>query len=75
MQFLCFLDYGTVHILNAEVGEPQNTDLASAGVGLRYVINRYLSVRLDYGWKLKPNKDDTASTGPSRGDVAVLLSY
>jgi hemolysin activation/secretion protein len=75
MQFLTFLDYGTAHILNPEVGEDQNIDLASAGVGLRYVISRYLSVRLDYGWKLKPNKDTDSSTGPSRGDVAVLLSY
>ncbi len=75
LQFLGFFDYGTAHITDAQPGEDRNVELASVGVGLRYVISRYLSVRLDYGWQLIPSKVTTVSSEDSRGDVAVLLSY
>jgi len=75
LQLLTFCDYGTAHVTDAQPGEDRNVELASAGVGLRYVINRYLSVRLDYGWQLLPVNVSSVSSKDSRGDVAVLLSY
>ncbi|HUI05693.1 MAG TPA: ShlB/FhaC/HecB family hemolysin secretion/activation protein [Verrucomicrobiae bacterium] len=75
LQLLSFCDYGTTHTTKAQLGEDRNVELASAGVGLRYVITRYLSVRLDYGWQLLPSEEKSVSSEDSRGHVAVLLSY
>ena len=75
LQLLSFCDYGTTHVTYAQPGEDQNVALASVGVGLRYVISRYFSVRLDYGWQLMPVSANSVSSEDSRGDVAVLLSY
>ena len=75
LQFLGFCDYGTAHILHAQTGEDPNVALASVGVGLRYVMSRYLSLRFDYGWQLMPITAKTTSAEDSRGHVAVLLSY
>ena len=75
MQLLGFWDYGVAHILQAQPGEDADVTLSSVGVGLRYVISPYLSVRLDYGWQLKSIADTATSSDDSRGHVAVLLSF
>ncbi len=52
LQFLGFADYGKVWVDKKEVGVPSSTHLLGIGPGLRYVIDPYLSLRVDYGWKL-----------------------
>ena len=51
VQFLVFHDYATLgnnHRLDGE----RATNLSSLGLGLRYRLDRYLTLRLDYGWQL-----------------------
>jgi hemolysin activation/secretion protein len=75
LQFLCFWDYGTVHLLKPQAGEDPNVELSSVGVGFRYVINPWFTVRFDYGWQLNPNPVSATSSEHSRAAMAVLLSY
>ena len=73
LQFLGFLDYGEAHIRNALTDEDRSIELCSVGVGLRYTITHYLSVRFDYGWQLKDS--GTGNPDNSRAHVAALLSF
>lgn len=75
LQFLCFWDYGTAHLLYHLPGEDANVELSSVGIGFRYVINPWLTVRFDYGWQLNPDPVSATSSESSRADMAVLLSY
>ncbi|MET4694935.1 ShlB/FhaC/HecB family hemolysin secretion/activation protein [Endozoicomonas lisbonensis] len=72
VQLLAFYDYATLGNNNRLAGE-RATNLASAGLGLRYSLDRYLTVRLDYGWQLLE-----VSPGVGRGEqlhAAIELSY
>jgi hemolysin activation/secretion protein len=53
LRFLVFLDYGYAKNHRRYFGERQFQYLMGAGPGLRYVIQKYLTVRVDYGWKLR----------------------
>lgn len=67
LQFLAFCDYGSAHIIDAQLDEDTNVVLASAGFGVRYAISQNLNFRFDYGWHLKDSdtvgKDSTAHLG------------
>jgi hemolysin activation/secretion protein len=52
LQFLGFFDYGYLHVINAQPGEPANPTLYSTGVGLRYSLRHNFSLRFDYGFPL-----------------------
>jgi len=73
LQFLGFWDYGdgSNHILLP--GEPQEIPLSSVGVGLRYTINTYLSIRYDYAFQLLRTGFD--NDHGSRSDIGIVLSY
>ncbi len=75
LQFLCFWDYGTTHLLKPKAGEDPNVQLSSVGVGFRYVISPWFTVRFDYGLQLDPDPVTATSSEHSRADIAVLLSY
>lgn len=53
LRFLVFLDYGYGKNHERFFNERKFQYLMGAGPGLRYVIQRYLTVRLDYGWKMR----------------------
>lgn len=72
LQFLWFLDYGSVKNVDLLANE-SGTDLMSTGIGLRYSIAPYLTLRADYGWQLKA-LSTTASRG-SRLHAGFVLSY
>ncbi|MEM6998223.1 MAG: ShlB/FhaC/HecB family hemolysin secretion/activation protein [Pseudomonadota bacterium] len=72
LQFLWFLDYGSVKNVDLLAGEG-GTDLMSTGVGLRYSIAPYLTLRADYGWQLKA-LSATASKS-SRLHAGLVISY
>lgn len=57
LQFLGFVDYGKVWANEREVGLPKSVHLLGIGPGLRYVIDPYLALRIDYGWKMHREKD------------------
>jgi hemolysin activation/secretion protein len=52
-QLLAFYDYGRVSDEHAQQKTPTRAELASVGFGARYNLDRYLSVRFDYGWQLE----------------------
>jgi len=73
-RLLVFFDYGYAKNHHLYFGERKFQYLMGAGPGLRYVVQRYLTVRCDYGFKLRqldfgPN--------PNRGMLhfGVVLSY
>jgi hemolysin activation/secretion protein len=55
LQFLGFVDYGFAHDRTASTLEKKNDYLLGVGPGIRYSIERYLLVRLDWGIKLHHN--------------------
>ena len=74
LQLLTFWDYAALS-RHEDLAPPVDNSftLSSAGVGLRYSVSTYLSLRLDYGWHLK----DTSfgDQGDSRGHIGLVLSY
>ncbi len=72
LQFLWFLDYGSVNNVDLLAGEG-GTDLMSTGVGVRYSIAPYLTVRSDYGWQLK--KLSATDSLDSRLHIGFVLAY
>ena len=73
LQFLGFWDYGAGSNHAPLPGEPNEIPLSSLGVGLRYTINTYLSVRYDYAFQLLRTGFD--NDHGSRSDIGVVLSY
>lgn len=74
LQFLFFWDYGVAHPHAPTAGQDNNVILSSIGPGLRYQVDRYLSVRFDYGFQLT---DSGASDGRrnDRAHLGVTVSY
>jgi hemolysin activation/secretion protein len=73
LQFLGFWDYGDGSNHTALPGESNEIPLSSLGVGLRYAINTYLSVRYDYAFQLLRTGFD--NDHGSRSDLGVVISY
>ena len=78
MQILGFLDYGETSNRILQPGEDPHLLLMSAGVGMRYQVSRFLSVRFDYGWQLTdPFKGVSLSRDvpDSRGHVSAMFNF
>lgn len=73
LQFLTFWDYGASYNHIQLPGEPNEINLSSVGVGFRYSLNTYLSMRGDYGCQLVRTGLDKQHGG--RGDLSIVLSY
>ena len=73
LQFLGFWDYGDGSNHAPLPGESNEIPLSSLGVGLRYAINTYLSVRYDYAFQLLRTGFD--NDHGSRSDLGVVISY
>jgi len=74
LQFLAFVDYGSVTENAAPPGSGNSGLLLGVGPGIRYVVNPYFSVRADYGFQLK-DANVPGITSNSRGEVGAILSY
>ena len=72
LQLLGFFDYGYLHVINAQPGEPANPTLYSTGVGLRYSLRHNFSVRFDYGF---PLTEKGLNEHLSRMHLGALLSF
>ena len=80
LQFLGFWDYGEAYTRSPVPNIPtefSHAELMSVGPGLRYTINPYLSIRLDYGFQLiRPLKQIAVpGQGSSRMNLAAILSF
>lgn len=73
LTFLAFIDYGWGYNYKAFDGIKKTAMLAGIGPGVRYTINPYLNVRVDYGFKLHHVKFDNNDLG--KWHVAVTASY
>jgi hemolysin activation/secretion protein len=73
LQFLGFWDYGAGYNHEPGPGERSETCLSGVGVGLRYVINTYFSLRYDYGFQLVNTGLD--HDHGHRSDIGIVLSY
>lgn len=72
LQVLGFFDYGQTSNRILLANEDPHVLLKSAGVGLRYQVSRFLSVRFDYGWQVD---DPIPGLGKSRGHVSASYSF
>ncbi len=73
LQLLAFVDYGWGSDHNPDLGTPKTDYLLSAGPGMRYTFEPYLTIRLDWGFKL--HKQDFYGGGNSMVNFSVVLSY
>ena len=73
-QFLAFFDYGFVGNIKPAAGLPEPTMwLMSVGPGLRYNIDRFVSVRFDWGFQL--HRAPIGSVTGSRAELSVTAAY
>ena len=72
-QLVAFWDYAWLVDSDQVPGASQQASIQGAGVGARYVLDRYLSMRFDMGWQLR-RLPGHAERG-ARGAVSITLSY
>ena len=72
-QFGVFWDYGHVAQVQPAPDTVNGGDLSSVGVDLHAVLNRYVDLRFDVGWQLRP-APGTDKRGVF-GDVAVVVGF
>jgi len=74
IQFLAFFDYGFVGNIKPVPGTLEQTVfLMSVGPGLRYNIDRFVSVRFDWGFQL--HQAPIGSVTGSRAELSVTAAY
>jgi hemolysin activation/secretion protein len=74
IQFLAFFDYGFVGNIKPVPGTLEQTVfLMSVGPGLRYNIDRFVSVRFDWGFQL--HRAPIGSVTGSRAELSVTAAY
>lgn len=73
LRFIAFLDYGFGKIHKTIFFEEQNHSLLGFGPGIRYVINPYLTTRLD--WGIRGNNKNIFEKENSLIHFSVNLSY
>lgn len=74
LQVLGFFDYGETSNRELLKNEDPHVLLKSAGVGLRYQVSRFVSVRFDYGWQLEDSVPGFGH-GRSRGHVTASFTF
>jgi hemolysin activation/secretion protein len=72
IQFLAFWDYGYVGFSNPSPGQ-SSTYLMGVGPGLRYNIDRFVSVQFDWGWQLK--QTPPGSKANNRAEISATVAY
>lgn len=73
LRFIGFWDYGVVtNVFDIQDANP-DIELSGAGAGIRYNVDRYLSIRADYGFQLLGT--GLAERHDSRWHLGFILSY
>jgi hemolysin activation/secretion protein len=73
VQLSGFWAYGDVRNVKIPADTPAPPNLESAGLGLRFVVGRYLNLRANYGWQLR--KLPGAVDHGEFAHVALSLTY
>jgi hemolysin activation/secretion protein len=74
LQLLAFWDGGRVALVDSFPGETIPNFLTSVGLGVRYQLLPWISIRYDYGWELRsPGVPGYSRT--SRGHLGVMLAF
>ncbi len=73
LRFLAFYDFGYAHSRGGELGSDHAATFSSLGLGLRYQLAPYISLRYDYGWRLHEVGDNDTSGG--RHHLSVVASW
>jgi hemolysin activation/secretion protein len=74
LQFIGFFDYGYTEDIQAPAGTlEQNVYLMSFGPGLRYNIDRFVTVRFDWGFQL--HQAPIGSVTGSRAELSATIAY
>jgi hemolysin activation/secretion protein len=73
LSFLVFGDIGAAYNHSRLQNEPRSVELASAGVGMRYIAGPRFSLLVDYGWPLEPVPGLTDRDG--RFHIGTVISY
>lgn len=68
-----FFDYAFTSEIHAQVGEDEKQQLMSVGVGGRYVLDTFVSFRIDWGMRLKDTQFEEA--GGSKVHFGLLIGY
>ncbi len=74
VQFLAFWDYGNAINHTRLPGEDKSIQLQSVGAGVRYRMGSNLSVRLDYGFRLK-DTGGKLDDNSGRFHLGIVASY
>lgn len=72
LQFVTFLDYGTVRQEEPLPGEADTETFASFGAGLRLGLTRYSQIKFDYG---VPFSETRESSSNGRGHLSLQLQF
>lgn len=73
LQFLTFLDYGDARNHTLLPGEDPSVDLSGTGLGLRYILNPEILLRVDYGWQIE--QISYLPTPRERWHVGVVIAH
>lgn len=73
LRLLAFVEGGWVERLEPQPGETSEIGIASAGAGLRFGIDKNLSVRLDYGYVLDGGGDKERGDDRLHASVAYVF--
>jgi hemolysin activation/secretion protein len=68
-----FVDYGLAKLEKPIRGDPNETDLAGAGFGLRYQFSEYFVGTIDFAWALM--QGSVTSTGDAIAHVNLQISF
>jgi hemolysin activation/secretion protein len=75
LQFLAFFDYGRASPYRRAPGEADAQTAASVGVGLRYSVGPYLSLRVDHGVQLRGDNPLASRDRDQRTHIGVIIGY
>ena len=73
--FLCFLDYGTAWMRDAQPGQFGRENFLGAGPGVSYRLGPWLSIDYAYGWRIAAGDPTVHQTGRSHLRVVASFSY
>ena len=74
LKLLAFWSHGEAGNHELLPNEDAHLVLESAGVGFRYAIATYLTVRFDYGWQLRESRVADGRHG-RRAHIGVIIAY
>lgn len=68
-----FIDYGLAALVKPIQGDPDSTDIAGAGLGLRYQFSEYFVGSIDFAWALMPGS--VTNTGDAIAHINIQFSF